>query len=521
MKVLHYPIYYGQNVGMCNVLMSVECGIMMALATGREKVVFYYKSSIARSNKNINDLFDFSNKNLVIEFVKGELPDGKVIPGDFSNTMFYIGELPDDQFVYNRKNQVNLAEFVNNDQLVFASSMTLGFYSYMFYFGHNRDWYVDTLRDTIQIKPEYISVADAWGRILINNEGKAGYRSVHIRRGDYSSVNYWKNKDVTDEEILSSLSLIFPKDTNLLVHTDDEGGSLESVLSGHFKSVTMIDKRLKKSNPFYDNTQIGLISIILASRSSDFIGTMCSTFTGFIQRYRMYNMYKDQFRYLYSQFDGIALDRNTGTMPYGSFQKYQWSDQSYPQPFKESAFWNREYPSAYHSKRQNGRITIIPEFITDEESDYIINFTKQTIGNPAEFYQRENRDRVVMQMSDPVVARIAKRLREHGFDPSPTDGLQVFAQRKYGETFWHSDSMAPANGDCRSSSILFYLNDDFKGSDISFPFAGLTFRPKRNTMIAYPILNKYREQTEITSHSAAIITEGVKFMCYFNERKIR
>jgi hypothetical protein len=63
---------------------------------------------------------------------------------------------------------------------------------------------------------------------------------------------------------------------------------------------------------------------------------------------------------------------------------------------------------------------------------------------------------------------------------------------------------------------LFYLNEDFKGSKIEFPFLGVTWQPKKNTMLSYPLVNEFGEMNKLTSHSASIITEGTKYMCYFD-----
>jgi predicted 2-oxoglutarate/Fe(II)-dependent dioxygenase YbiX len=57
----------------------------------------------------------------------------------------------------------------------------------------------------------------------------------------------------------------------------------------------------------------------------------------------------------------------------------------------------------------------------------------------------------------------------------------------------------------RKISALLYLNDDYTGGEIVFTKLGLSFKPKKNTLIIFPSSSEF-------SHSAEPIKSGTKYV---------
>ncbi len=92
--------------------------------------------------------------------------------------------------------------------------------------------------------------------------------------------------------------------------------------------------------------------------------------------------------------------------------------------------------------------------------------------------------------------------------------MQVFETHNGGETFVHSDNLSGSTMVKRSDSVLFYLNDDYDGGCVDFPYINTRIMPSKGMMIYFPIVNKYGQQAEDFAHSAGVITRGYKRMCY-------
>lgn len=65
----------------------------------------------------------------------------------------------------------------------------------------------------------------------------------------------------------------------------------------------------------------------------------------------------------------------------------------------------------------------------------------------------------------------------------------------------HSDSGFSYN--CTVSSVM-YLNDDYEGGELWFPFLDLTYKPKAGDIVIFP-------STYIYAHASKPITSGVKY----------
>lgn len=522
MKTLHYQVYNQGNVGMCNLLMSIENALLIAKLTNRDSIVFYLKYHIPRSNNLlINDLFDI---NFNHKFVFSEpIDDIPKLPYDIHSSLFYSRELPTDNFKCHRNLLVDLSEFEELDSFRTKDSNTLGFYSYLFYLGRGRFELTEWLKNSLKPKEKYTSIVNY---ILGLIDSK--FNSLHIRRGDYLLTEN-KNKLYSISQYRDKLLSNFDTNELLLVHSDELDKEYFTELLQLYPNTLFIDDFIQSSLRHLDyslqKSEIGLISLLIASYSKNFVGTMMSTFTSFIQRYRLYNNRVEEFKFIYPQDDKILLD-SKGRFIRESFSEYTWNHSYLQSEIKLINFWYREWEGCYRQPDINTTLLVVPNFLTSEESKFIIDYCKPYLYSENEYYQRENRNRVTIGCrNNKIISNLLIRSCSligypYSSEQIRETTLQVFVQYPQGETFWHMDSLAvDEKNRIRERSILFYLNEDFKGSKISFPYLGVEFQPKKNTMLSYPLINEFHEMNRDTSHSASLITDGVKYMCYFDLKR--
>jgi hypothetical protein len=322
---LHFQIYQNGHIGMCNILMSIENGLILGKLLDRE-VIFYHGAKLFNSEKNlrIDDLFDFKN----CSFVVGNPPDN--IPAfhhDFHGTVItWLDDLPTPEFNNNRSKTIVLDDYLPYPEIRTKDSNTLAFYSYLFNIKGKKDlaWY---LKECIQPKEKYHDEIDR----LINKYSP--FVSLNVRRGDYLYIKGMKNVSMTQDHYLSIVNYNWDFQT-ILIHTDEKDPSVFDKISNILIQNEISDE--------FDSAEKGLISMFIALASEDFIGTHYSTFSAMIQRWRLREGKNEEFKYLYSQEEGVRLDE------YG-----RMIDNGYPAPTwgrvnqkQDIAFWTREYPEA-------------------------------------------------------------------------------------------------------------------------------------------------------------------------------
>ena len=515
MKTLHFNLYNNGNIGMCNLLMSVESAIAIATLTKRDKIIFYGKERLFNSNngKNLFDLYDIGFSH---EFANSNNVNDKImsLPCNFHNTCFYYKERPSNDFINKRIHVVNLADYEDFSDFRTLDNQTLAFYSYLFYFGSQRDKVIKSIKELVKPKQFYSDVAMTYVNAIIES-GRNGFNSLHVRRGDYLLTNN-KNKEITGAILAESIKGQFKSEDLVIIHSDEKDLSYFDEVKAMLPNVWFIDSSIRTSYPTLDVSEIGLISLLIASNSKDFIGTLFSTYTSYIQRYRMYNGHDERFKFAYSQNDNLKLVDNK--MKSGSFGENTWNRCGLPEDLRAISFWIREWEEAYPVSRGTAQqsIRLFPNFLTKEECDYFISKMEIKEG---EFYSNENRNRATFPVDNDNVLRgiVQKACAALGYDYNNIEnGFQLFKQYEGGQTYSHTDSVHEDYQGKRIASILFYLNEDFDGSYIDFAYLGVRVKPKAGTMIAYPLLNEYNEQDKLWTHSASLITKGTKYMCYFS-----
>lgn len=516
MKILHYNLYNNGNVGMFNILMSVENALIIAKLTKRDKIIFYGKEKIFNSEKGLKifDLFDVKynyeicEENVVEESITS-------LPNDFFSAVLFYKETPSKDFINGRHHLIDLSFYENVEEIRTLNSNTLSFYSYLFYLGGRREEIVDFVKNAITPKDKYVKEAKYLVDAIIETD-TVGFNSIHLRRADYTLTKNTKNKSILAKDFLPLLEKYFSLDKILVIHTDEKDLEyFKDIVNVWQDNVYFLDENLVGE----DSAEKGLISALVASYSDDFIGTLFSTFTAFIQRYRLYNEKEEDFKFLFSQRDNLILvdGKFKEEISHGT---QTWNRVKLPADLKQIAFWFREWQESYPKKNKMVEaVSIHPNFVTDRECDYLVKKAKV---DQKEFFSHENRDRVNVEInSDFIISTLVKRACDAlNFDyDNIENSMQLFYQHEGGETFNHCDSIYEDSQGRRVSSILFYLNDDFEGSLINFPYLSTSVKPSKGLMVKFPLLNKWNEQDKRFMHNTSIITSGEKIMGYFSMKE--
>lgn len=363
MRELHSHIYYGGNIGLSNARMSIECAAVYGRLSDR-RVFVYGAHPLQHSKKFFDDLFDCPAN---LTFVREEAPNPNIpIIPPYGSGIVYANkkEVPED-FLVGRPHLHAIRHLRDQDKIATGGPITLAFYSNVFYMDEDtKEVVYNYIKDGFRPKQHYIDIAEEVIWELIANYGNE-FNSVHIRRGDRLGGG---QPDIPCQYIVDKFRQSFHPDELLLIHSDEQDRSwFQPLLDSEYKKIAFCEDYLKDYE--LDGAESGLVSMIIASISKDFIGTICSTFTSYINRMRMYAGRTEEFKYLFPMF-GVPLDMR-GCMVYKNgynVHKSTWSQLEMGDMMNIS-FWAREWPEL-QPKRLGGYRYVAPqpflEFVTEE-----------------------------------------------------------------------------------------------------------------------------------------------------------
>lgn len=231
---------------------------------------------------------------------------------------------------------------------------TLGLYSYFAYLDDERRRAVVDLMRRVTPKRQYRDVASRIAASL------GTFNAVHIRRDDFVSNDLAKQKitraaSISGQEIVANLATRMNRDDPLVICTD--GSSREEIfgpIQKHFRATIFLDRYLRESPairelmaglPQHDESVDALVTQLVASRAAVFAGTLFSTFTALIHRFRAFERGETNFLYCYNDFllplvrydrcEFLAVDDGP----------YSWNRLRYPVS-PDAYSWLREWPEA-------------------------------------------------------------------------------------------------------------------------------------------------------------------------------
>ncbi len=233
----------------------------------------------------------------------------------------------------------------------------LGFYSYQFYLDAETRRSVHRLLARMRAKTAFATLAK---RVA----GDIGtFNAVHLRRGDFKVTYGVTTLERQPWEAIEALDQVFDRRVPLVIVTDERDdpffGDIMRAYPHHF----FIDWHILDAYgaefaqlPQTDSLSLAYLSQLIAAESNDFIGTMTSTFTSIIQRYRGNQGKAEPFRFLWNELPEpsaptergrhaisycVPLER--GVMVEEHQGPYSWSRVSQ----RLNPAWMREWPESF------------------------------------------------------------------------------------------------------------------------------------------------------------------------------
>lgn len=184
-------------------------------------------------------------------------------------------------------------------------------------------------------------------------------------------------------------------------------------------------------------------------------------------------------------------------------------------------------------------ITLIEDFITDEECTHLIEnskdrLTRSTVDgtHPREDSTRTSSQCWIQHDMSPMVTSMCERIAEVvGIPLENAEPLQMVYYRKGQEYKPHHDSYdlstdygqrATKGWGQRLKTALLYLNDVEEGGETEFPMVDVTVKPKRGSLVVFQNIDTEAADIPLhgSMHAALPVISGFKWACnlWFHER---
>jgi hypothetical protein len=382
-RYLHYTNYHSGHSGLSNGIMSIEVGAVLAFLTNRFLVLDGNVSPPANV-VSYGDRVDNSRPSRVTDLIDVPVAWGE--PGDVELTGLRARELSDvnlgraafyvpgtvdlwsadaEAFANGRKHWLSGSDELEEVPLLRVSEehdrkdprYNLTFYSYFFYLDDDTRRSVYRMLQRMQAKAELVELARRVAADL------GSFNAVHLRRGDFKVTYGVTTLDRQPWEAIEVLDQHFRRQDTLVIVTDERDDPFFTEIKAAYPHHVFIDHHVLDEYgrdfdalPHHDSIALAYLSQLIAAESDDFIGTMTSTFTAIIQRYRGNRGKDEPFKFLWNELpdpedriergrhpvsECIPLDR--GVMVEEASGPYSWNRYN---P-RIAANWMREWPESF------------------------------------------------------------------------------------------------------------------------------------------------------------------------------
>jgi len=389
MRQLYYTNYESGQSGLSNAIMSIECGVVMAFLTNRllvldgnvpppANIVQYQGRVDNKVMSRVTDLID-----LPIAWTEPDEDELKGLKGreltklSLMDSVFYLPGTVDIEsedaarFARGRSNWLCETDSLRDLPLLRVSEKpkapgkkhhrsNLCFYSYLFYLDDENRRSTYRMLERMQAKAPYADLA----RKVAADLGR--FNAVHMRRGDFKVTYGVTVLDRQPWEAIEALDKHFSREQRLLICTDERDDPFFTELKAAWKDHVFIDHHILDhfsreffALPRHDSIALAYLSQLVAAESEDFIGTMTSTFTSMIQRYRGNRGKAEPFKFLWNELPepGERFERGrhpvsdcvpleNGIMIEEFAGPYSWN--RYNQRINPA--WMREWPESFLTK---------------------------------------------------------------------------------------------------------------------------------------------------------------------------
>ncbi len=383
MRYLRYTNYQSGESGLSNGIMSIEVGAVLAFLTNRflllegnrsppANVVSYGDRVDNSVPSRVTDLIDipvaWSN---VEDIDTSSLASAELSDKHLGSSVFYLPGTVDPQsldaqsFANGRENWLSATGrfedvpvlSVSEDRDCENPRLNLTYYSYFFYLDAQTRRSVYQMLTRMQAKRELAELASKVAGDI------GSFNAVHLRRGDFKVTYGVTTLDRQPWEAIEALDNHFNRDDTLVIVTDERSDPFFDEIKAAYPHHIFIDHHILDEYrsdfdalPHRDSIALAYLSQLVAADSQDFIGSMTSTFTAIIQRYRGNRGKREPFKFLWNELpdQGDRLERGRhpvsecipldhGVMIEESSGPYSWNRYS----SRIAANWMREWPEAF------------------------------------------------------------------------------------------------------------------------------------------------------------------------------
>jgi len=396
MKYLRYTTYCSGQSGLSNGIMSVEVGVILAFLMNRvlvldgnrtppANIVPYPGIITNRYPSKITDLWD-----LPIPWVNAEEIDLSHLNSQefthhqlMKSVLYYPStlDIATEDFHHFARGRKRFLTYTRDQEDATVLTMpggpevgpqkyhmaNLSFYSYLFYCDDPTKSAIQRMLQSLRPKQPYENFALQVAQEL------GTFNATHIRRGDFKKTYGVTTIERMPREALDVLEHHFSQDHPLVILTDEMRDPFFHDIRASYTNSLFLDQFILDNFreafldlPCHDSIALACVSQLVASQSTDFIGSMNSTFTSLIQRYRGNNGKDERFKFLWNELpdEGDVLERGHHPkslcvpMQHGvmveEFQgPYSWN--RYNQRINPA--WMREWPESFLPPRENSRET--------------------------------------------------------------------------------------------------------------------------------------------------------------------
>jgi len=385
---LFYCTYCSGHTGLSNALMSTELGVLLAGLTERvlvldgnisptANVVSYGDRVSTRNRSRPTDLIEMPVPWLEAEQIdlRSCGPARELTDADLLTSVFYFpASLAIDTEDFCRFAQGRRGAFTYGGAyrrvpmlrlsggLQFSDARyrmhNLGFYAPFLYVDEPTRARVHALLRGMRPKRHFAELAElACARL-------GAFNAVHVRRGDFKKTYGRTTLLRRPSEAVAVLERSFSRRDRLLILTDERDDPFIGGIVDAFPEAVFIDHFILdelgaefRNLPHHDAIALAFLSQLVAARARDFVGTMTSTFTSLIQRWRGSAGLDERFKFLWNELpaasavlergrtainDAIPM-RPDGTMIEQYEGPYSWNRFD---PRLNSA-WMREWPESF------------------------------------------------------------------------------------------------------------------------------------------------------------------------------
>ena len=174
----------------------------------------------------------------------------------------------------------------------------------------------------------------------------------------------------------------------------------------------------------------------------------------------------------------------------------------------------------------------IPDFLTPEECDIIIELSKPNLVNSLVYSDKEDQLNTTTRKSmqcwlkdevDSVIKKVSDKTAElTGFPTRNQESLQVVSYTEGGFFNPHYDACRGDekychrmnnNGGPRYMTLLIYLNDDYDGGETLFPKLNYKTSPKKGNAVLFYDTDDNGKILDDSLHGGNPVSNGMKWVC--------